>query len=109
MSIQIAWPENRIVHSLRVRSSTKNLRINRERRANLPAVVVSVLKAQNSFVLSQLFRMQLSGSGPRQPTQSKRRNRSEKVQRAALFQGGRRYSRSEERPKGVVNEPAGHQ
>ena len=31
------------------------------------------------------------------------RNRSEKGQRAVLFHGGRRSSRSEERPKGAVN------
>ncbi len=34
----------------------------------------SDLKAQNSFILSQLFTMQLAGPGPRRPTQSKRRN-----------------------------------
>jgi len=33
-------------------------------------------------------------------------NRSEKVQRAVLFRGGRRSSRSEERPQGAVHSPA---
>src|ERR1039457_5097279 len=57
------------------------------------------------FVLRQDCRTQLSGPGPRQPTQSNvGTNRSEKVQHALLFRGGRRCSRSEERRKGVVNE-----
>ena len=55
--------------------------------------------------LSQLFSLPLSDPGSdNQHNWDIATNRSERVWHAVLFRGGRRSSRGEERPKGIVNE-----